>query len=79
MTGGPASRLGAAPYLYLAPSVLVLGVFFFGSFAQVIQYAFGVGIPFEQTYTVTGLTTLSGCLATSGFGGVWGTRSRTCW
>lgn len=47
--------LGLKPYVYLAPAAAVLGVFFFGSFAQVIQYSLGTFNPFEQSYEFTGL------------------------
>lgn len=43
------------PYVYLAPAILVLGVFFFGSFAQVIRYSLGTFNPFEQSYEFEGL------------------------
>ncbi len=54
MIAGPAAR-GASPYLYLAPTLAVLGVFFFGSFAYVILYSLGTFNPFDQSYTFTGL------------------------
>ena len=43
------------PYVYLAPAILILGVFFFGSFAQVIRYSLGTFNPFEQSYEFEGL------------------------
>lgn len=42
------------PYVYMAPALAVLGVFFFGSFAQVIMYSLGTFNPFEQSYTFQG-------------------------
>jgi putative chitobiose transport system permease protein len=42
------------PYVYLAPAILILGVFFFGSFAQVIRYSLGTFNPFEQSYEFEG-------------------------
>ena len=48
-------RLGLHPYLYMLPALLVLGVFFFGSFAQVIWYSLGVFNPFTQAFEFKGL------------------------
>ena len=44
----------ARPYLYVLPAALVLGVFFFGSFAQVVQYSLGTFNPFDRSYAFTG-------------------------
>lgn len=46
---------GLTPYLYMAPALAVLGVFFFGSFFYVILYSLGTFNPFEQSYTFEGL------------------------
>lgn len=54
MTGAWRKR-GMTPYVYLAPALAVLGVFFVGSFAQVIVYSFGSFNPFEQSFRFTGL------------------------
>jgi putative chitobiose transport system permease protein len=54
MIAGPGTR-GITPYLYLAPALLVLGVFFFGSFAYVVLYSLGTFNPFDQSFTFTGL------------------------
>lgn len=43
-------------YAYLAPALLVLGVFFFASFWQVIVYSLGTFNPFEGTYRFEGLS-----------------------
>ncbi|MEO1128183.1 MAG: sugar ABC transporter permease [Planctomycetota bacterium] len=45
---------GIVPYLYLTPAILVLGVFFFGSFLWVIMYSLGTLNVFEQSFTFTG-------------------------
>lgn len=49
---GPVGRI--TPYLYLAPALIVLGVFIVGSFFQVILYSLGRFDPFAQELTLTG-------------------------
>ncbi len=55
MSGTGPVRRSITPYVYLAPAIAVLGVFFFGSFGYVIAYSLGTFNPFDQSYEFTGL------------------------